>query len=179
MKKFLLALLVLAQMANSQEITLKWAEKIPTKGYISILGGKNGLYYTTHTNKEDQLIGRTYDSNLNLKNEKNISFNLEDKKYYYGGAYFLKNSILHFITERQKKQDKTFLYTGFSDFNLKTMDKLNVVDEVNDDDKSINFGLRSISPDSTKVLVYHENTSKRKEPNILVYKVESVITLTN
>lgn len=79
MKKFLLTLLVLAQIANSQEITLKWAEKIPTKGYISILGGKGGLYYTTHTNKEDQLIGRSYDSNMNLKNEKNISFNLEDK----------------------------------------------------------------------------------------------------
>jgi hypothetical protein len=171
MKKFLLTLLVLAQIANSQEITLKWAEKIPTKGYISILGGKGGLYYTTHTNKEDQLIGRSYDSNMNLKNEKNISFNLEDKKYYYGGAYFLKNSILHFITERQKKQDKTFLYSGFSDFNLKTMDKLNVLDEVNDDDKSINFGLRSISPDSTKVLVYHENTGRRKDPNVLVYKV--------
>lgn len=171
MKKFLLTLLVLSQVAISQEITLKWAEKIPTKGYISILGGKNGLYYTTHTNKEDQLIGRTYDSNMNLKNEKNITFNLEDKKYLYGGAYFLNNNILHFITERQKKQDKTFLYTGFSDFNLKTLDKLNIVDEVNDDEKSINFGLRSISPDSTKVLIYHENTGRRKDPNVLVYKV--------
>jgi hypothetical protein len=108
MKKFLLTLLVLTQISNAQDITLKWAEKIPTKGYISILGGKDGLYYTTHTNKEDQLIGRTYDSNLNLKNEKNISFNLEDKKYYYGGAYFLKNSILHFITERQKNKIKHF-----------------------------------------------------------------------
>ena len=56
MKKILFTLLVLSQVAISQEITLKWAEKIPTKGYISILGGKNGLYYTTHTNKEDAII---------------------------------------------------------------------------------------------------------------------------
>lgn len=170
MKKILLSLLFLAQLLNAQEISLKWAEKIPTKGYISILGGKNGLYYTTHTNKEDQLIGREYDSNMNLKNEKNISFNLEDKKYFYGGAYFLKNGILHFISELKKKEKKMLLYSGFSDFNLKTLDKLNVLDESEDDRLSI-FGKRSISPDSTKILVYREIEGKRKESNILVYKV--------
>ena len=63
------------------------------------------MYYTTHTNKEDQLICRAYDSNMNLKNEKNISFNLEDKKYFYGGAYFLKNGILHFISELKRKEN--------------------------------------------------------------------------
>ena len=62
------------------------------------------------------------------------------------------------------------LYSGFSDFNLKTLDKLNVLDESEDDRLSI-FGKRSISPDSTKILVYREIEGKRKESNILVYKV--------
>lgn len=159
------------QGVYAQDITLKWAEKIPTKAYVSILGGKNGLYYTTYVNKKDELIGRTYDRNLNLKNEKNISFNMEDKKYLYEGAYILNNGILHFINETRRKEDKNFLYSGFSDFNLKTSDKLNVLDEVSDDDKIANFGLRSISPDSTKVLIYHENIGKKREPNVLVYKV--------
>nr|WP_315195858.1 hypothetical protein [uncultured Flavobacterium sp.] len=171
MKKLLLVLFLSMQGVYAQDITLKWAEKIPTKAYVSILGGKNGLYYTTYVNKKDELIGRTYDRNLNLKNEKNISFNMEDKKYLYEGAYILNNGILHFINETRRKEDKNFLYSGFSDFNLKTSDKLNVLDEVSDDDKIANFGLRSISPDSTKVLIYHENIGKKREPNVLVYKV--------
>jgi hypothetical protein len=177
MKKLTVILILIFQGIYAQDITLKWAEKIPTKANVSILGGKNGLYYTTHVNKKDELVGRTYDTNLNLKNEKIISFNLEDKKYEYKGAYFLDNGILHFIDETKRKQDKEFLYVGFSDFNLKTSDKLNILDEVNDDDKTANFGLRSISPDSTKVLVYHENIGKKRDPNILVYKVyNSAIT---
>lgn len=177
MKKLFIILLLGFQCINAQEITLKWSEKIETKSDVTILGGKKGFYYTTYVNKKDELIGRTYDKNLSLKNEKIIEFNLEDKKYLYQGAFFLNTGILHFINENRRKEDKTFLYSGFTDFNLKTVDKLNVVDETDDKDKSINFGLRSISPDSTKVLIYHENVGKRKEPNILVYKVyNSAIT---
>lgn len=177
MKKLLLVLFLSIQGIYAQEVTLKWAEKIPTKANVSILGGKNGLYYTTYVNKKDELIGRTYDDNLNLKNEKIISFNIEDKKYLYEGAYILNTGILHFINETRRKEDKNYLYSGFSDFNLKTSEKLNVLDEVNDKDKSGFFGSRRISPDSTKVLVYHENIGKKKEPNVLVYKVyNSTIT---
>jgi hypothetical protein len=177
MKKLLIILFFSIQGIYAQEVTMRWAEKIPTKANVTILGGKKGLYYTTHVNKKDELVGRTYDNNLNLKDEKIISFKLEDKKYEYEGAYFLNNGILHFIKETKRREDKEFIYTGFSDFNLKTSDKLNIVDEVSDDDKVANFGLRSISPDSTKVLIYHENIGKKKEPNILVYKVyNSTIT---
>lgn len=171
MRKFLLLALFAGQSIFAQDVTVKWAEKIPTKGYISILGGKDGMYYTTHVDRDENLIGRTYDNSMGLKNEKVISFNMDKKKYFYQGAYFLKNNILHFISEERRKEDKRFLYAGFTDTNLKTLDRLNVADEVNDDDKAINFGTRSISPDSTKVLVYHENTGRRKDPNILVYKV--------
>jgi hypothetical protein len=177
MKKLLIVLFLLNNALQAQEVTLKWAEKIPTKGYISILGGKNGTYYTSHVDKNDQIIARSYDKNMNLVGEKPIVFNLEDKKYGYRGAYFLNNGILHFIYENKRKEDKSFLYTGFSDFNLNTLNKLNIVNEAHDDDKVINFGLRSISPDSTKILTYHEKQGKRKEPNILVYKVyNSAIT---
>jgi hypothetical protein len=171
MKKLAIILFLSFQGIYAQEITLKWAEKISTRGSVNILGGKKGHYYTTHINKNDELIGRTYDENLKLKNEKNIGFNLDFKKYEYQGAYFLNNSVLHFIKEEKRKEDKTFLYTGFSDFSLKTSKELKVIDEVSDDDRAANFGLRSISPDSTKVLIYHENVSKKKDPNILVYKV--------
>lgn len=171
MRKLAVILFLSLHVVYAQGVTLKWAEKIPTKGSVTILGGKNGLFYTTHVNKEDELIGRTYDANLKLKNEKTISFNIDFKKYQYQGAYFLNNGILHFIKEEKRKEDKTFLYAGVSDFNLKTSSKLNILDEVNDDDKAINFGLRSISPDSTKVLIYHENVGKKKDPNVLNYKV--------
>lgn len=126
MKKLLIVLFLLNNALQAQEVTLKWAEKIPTKGYISILGGKNGTYYTSHVDKNDQIIARSYDKNMNLVVEKPIVFNLEDKKYGYRGAYFLNNGILHFIYENKRKEDKSFLYTGFSDFNLNTLNKLNI-----------------------------------------------------
>lgn len=171
MKKLLFFLIVFINVTYGQEITLKWADKIPTKGYISILGGKDGYYYTTHVNRDDQLIGRKYDRNMQLVSENSIDFNVDNKKYGYGGAYFLNNNILHFVTDERRKEDKKLLLTGFTDFNLKTNDKMIVADEAVDDKKTYKFGTRSISPDSTKVLVFHERVSKKKEPNILTYKV--------
>lgn len=177
MKKLVIILFLYIHSINAQDITLRWAEKIPTKGNITVLGGKKGLFYTTHVNKDDELIGRAYDKDLKLQNEKVIDFKMENKKYLYQGAYFLNQGILHFINETRRKEDKQFLYAGLSDFNLKTSDKLNIVDEVNDKDKAINFGTRSISPDSTKVLVYHEKVIKKSEPSVMVYKVyNSTIT---
>jgi len=177
MKKFLLFLLASSSVSYAQEINLKWAEKIPTKSDISIIGGKGGFYYTSHLNKKDELIARKYDANMNFVKENNISFNLENKKYSYQGAYFVENDILHFIREEKRKEDKSLLLTGFTDFDLVTKKTINVVDEADDDNKILNFGTRAISPDSTKILVYHERVAKKKEPTILTYKVyNSTIT---
>lgn len=157
--------------ASAQDINLRWAEKIKTKGQVSILGGKNGLYYTTHVNNDNELVGRTYDSNMNFTNEKVINFNLDDKKYSYQGAYFLNNQILHFIKDYKRKEDISYLYSGISDSKLVTSSTLNILDEEIDDNNPRRFGERSISPDSTKIVIYHENRGKKKDPDILVYKV--------
>ncbi|OWP75170.1 hypothetical protein [Flavobacterium oreochromis] len=171
MKKILFIIGFLSQLSVSQEVELRWAEKIPTKSQVSILGGKNGNYYTTYVDRKDKIFARSYDQFLNLKSEKEINFNLSDKRYTYDGAYFLNTGIVHFIEDFERKTDRAFLYTGYSDFNLQTQDKLHVVNEVEDIDKISYFGSRRISPDSTKILVYHEQQNKRKEPNILMYKV--------
>lgn len=177
MKKIAVLLILIFQNSYSQDITLKWAEKIPTRGSVNVLGGKKGLFYTTHTNNDNFLVGRTYDKELSLKNEKIIDFNIDSKKYGYKGAYFLENGIMHYISESKRKEDKQYLYSILSDFNLKTSEKVNIVDEAEDNDKIQGFGVRSISPDSTKILIYHEKLIQRKEPNVLVYKVyNSTIT---
>ena len=172
MKKTIQVLLLLTLVnCFSQEVNLRWAEKVKTKGQVRILGGKNGLYYTTHTDNDDQLIGRTYDKSMNFTNEKIINFNLDEKKYSYVGAYFLDNKILHFISEYKRKEDISLLYTGVSDSKLITDKTLKIIDEEIDENKPKLFGARNISPDSTKIVVYHENMGRKKDPNILVYKV--------
>lgn len=174
MKKSLVAILLFYtfNFLNAQQVTLKWAEKIKTRGEIDILGGKKGKYYTTHVSgKDNSLIGRIYDKKMNLKTEKEINFNLANKKYFYNGAYFLDGKLLHFIRDNIRRKGKSAIYAGFSDFDLNTSDKLLVVDETEDNKKTLNFGLRSISPDSTKVLVYHEMRGRKKDPNKLLYKV--------
>lgn len=168
--KYLKLLLVFATFSlYGQQIELKWAEKIKTKEYVSILGGKDGKYYTQHKDDDDHLVCRMYDKNLNLKNEKIVSFNLGEKKYGYSGAYFVKDKIIHFIQENVRKEDKLYLYSAITDSNLNTDSKTYVIDEADDD--AIKFGVRSISPDSTKVLVYNELKGRKKEPNKLSFKV--------
>ena len=70
MKYLKLVLLLLTLSLNAQSIELKWAERIKTKGNVTILGGKNGRYYTLHRDSDDHLVGREYDKNLNFKAEK-------------------------------------------------------------------------------------------------------------
>ena len=154
---------------SAQNIELKWAEKIKTKGNVSILGGKGGKYFTYHTNNDKELLCRTYDKGMNMTNEKVVDFNLTSKKYGYQGAYFVKDKIIHFIYDKDRKADKQMLYGATSDFNLKTSDKLFVLDEADED--AINFGERRISPDSTKILVYNELIGKKKDPSKLHFKV--------
>jgi hypothetical protein len=169
MKYLKLLLLVLAGNLYSQSVELKWAEKIKTRENVVILGGKNGVYYTRHRNNDKELVCRSYDKNLNLKDEKIVSFNIGDQKYLYMGAYFVKDKIIHFISEHVRKEDKNYLYGGISDLNLNTDEKTYVLDESDED--AINFGKFCISPDSTKIAVYHEIKGKRKEPNTLNFKV--------
>jgi hypothetical protein len=169
MKYFKFILLLLTISASSQKIELKWAEKINTKGEVFILGGKDGKYYTRHRNSDKQLVCRTYDKNLVLKNEEVVNFDLDEKKYNYQGAYFLKDKIVHFITENKRKEDKNYLYAGITDLNLKTRDKTIVIDEADED--AYPFGARSVSPDSTKVVVYNELKGKKKDPSTLNFKV--------
>ena len=103
MKPLKLLLLLTSFSIYAQNVELRWAEKINTRGDVSILGGKDGKYYTTHRDNDKHLVCRVYDKSLNLKDEKTVSFNLDEKKYNYMNAYFLKNYIVHFILERQKK----------------------------------------------------------------------------
>lgn len=168
--KYLKVLLLLVTVGvNAQSVDLKWAERIKTKGNVSILGGKNGRYYTIHKDNDDHLIGREYDKNLNFKAEKAINFNIDAKRYNYLGAYFVKDRIVHFVRENDRKADKDILLGSFTDMNLTTSDKTLVLDEA--DEKALNFGLRNISPDSTKVVVYNELKGKKKDPSTLNFKV--------
>lgn len=113
MKYLKLMLLLITASVSSQNIELKWAEQIKTKEPVYILGGKDGQYFTRHRNSDKNLVCRAYDKNLTLKNEKIVSFNLDEKKYMYKGAYFLKDKIVHFITENVRKEDKNYLYACY------------------------------------------------------------------
>ena len=169
MKALKLLLLLTTLSIYSQKVELRWAEKINTRGDVSILGGKDGKYYTAHRDNDKHLVCRAYDKNLNLKDEKTVSFDLDEKRVNYMKAYFLKNKIVHFILDHQKKEDKYFLYAASTDLKLITSDKTKILDETSDDD-FINESV-SISPDSTKIVVYNEHEGKRKEPNTLSFKV--------
>jgi hypothetical protein len=169
MKYLKVLLLIMFVSAQSQQVSLTWAEKINTRGSVFILGGKGGNYFTGHRNNDNELVCRKYDTNLVLKGEQIVNFALEKNKYEYGGTYFVNDKIVHFITENRRKEDKNFLYGATTNLDLKTSDKTLVLDEQDDD--AITFGSRRISPDSTKVLVYNEMKGKRKEPNTLTFKV--------
>lgn len=153
----------------SQNVDLRWAEKIKTKESVYILGGKGGNYFTRHKDDDDRMIIRKYDKNLALINEKALGLGLDSKKKYYSGTYFVKDKILHFIKENFRKEDKDMMYAAITDFDLNTNDKTFVIDEANDNASS--FALRSISPDSTKILVYTELKARKKEPSSLSLKV--------
>ncbi len=169
MRKLKLLLLLSTFSMYAQNVELKWAERIKTKGFVSILGGKDGRYFTQHKDDDDQLVGRIYDKDMNLKAEKVINFNLDAKKYLYSGAYFIKDKIVHFIQEHNRKEDKNYLYAAYTDMNLVTGDKTYIIDEASED--AVGFGTRNISPDSTKVVIYNELVGRRKDPNTLNFKV--------
>ena len=173
MKKILFALAFICYQSHAQDIDMIWSEEIPTKSKsgVSILGSNGDQYYTTYVDRDDKLQGRIFDKYMKLVKESQISFNLEeDSKYSYQGAFFLKKNILHFIKYYQKKNKQSLLFGATTDFQLRTSENVKVLNEV-EDQRVENFGLYSISPDSTKILTYHELKTKKKEPSILVYKV--------
>lgn len=167
---FLIAFLF-AVSTSAQKVSLRWSKKIPTKREITILGGINNKYYTTHRGKKQELIGRIYDEKMNMIQEKSINFNLSAKKYFYQGAFFVEGKILHFIKDNVRKRGKSSIYAAFSDANLDTSSKVLVVDETLKRRKTSFLGTRNISPDSTKVMLYHQIERKKKEPKKIVYKV--------
>uniref|UniRef100_UPI00404B6ADD hypothetical protein n=1 Tax=Flavobacterium sp. TaxID=239 RepID=UPI00404B6ADD len=171
MKKILFILLFFGYYSHAQDVELIWSEEIPTKARsLTILGSNGSQFYTTHVDNDDQLKGRIFDRFMKLSNEKPINFNFDDDdKYNYDGAYFLNNSILHFIL-LQKSKKESYFFGASTDFQLNTSENVKVLSEVQDQ-KVEKFGLRSISPDSTKVLTYYELKTKKKEPSILIYKV--------
>ena len=91
------------------------------------------------------------------------------KRQIYKGAYFTNNKLTHFILDTKRKEKTTFIYAIESDENLNVSGENKIVDE--EFSKIANsMGTRNISPDSTKVLIYHNRVS-RKNPQQLVYKV--------
>ncbi|HEX8270984.1 MAG TPA: hypothetical protein VF581_13915 [Flavobacterium sp.] len=168
-KRYILFLLFIAATGYSQTAELRWAEKIKTKESVSVLGGKDGTYYTSHKDDDNRLIIRKYDKNLAMKSEKPLELDMDSKKKMYSGAYFVNDKIIHFIRETVRKEDKQYIYGAISDLNLNTNKKIFVLDEAEDD--AMTFGVLNISPDSTKILVYNELKGRKKDPSVLNLKV--------
>ena len=167
--KTLFLLLLMGMAVSAQKIELRWSDEIKTKENVYLLGGKNGNYFTRFKNNDDQMIIRKFDKQLKLIEEKPLEFDFDNKKRIYGGTYFLKDQIIHFIEESVRKEDKMILYCATTDFNMVPTGKIIILDEAADD--AIDFGRTGISPDSTKVLVYHEVKGRKKDPSKLNFKV--------
>lgn len=171
MKYFKILALFLTLPLNAQQIDLNWAEKIKTKGQVSVLGGQNGFYYTGHIDKDDHFICRKYNDKMEMTKEQMIPFELDEKRFYFIKSLFINNKIVNLIKEHKRKEDKDVLFASFTDLDLKINEKTLILDETLEDEKSLSFGTTYISPDSTKVLVFHEKAGRKKEPSRLSIKV--------
>jgi hypothetical protein len=184
MKIFYTLIVVLLCNFNSlaQQADVVWGEKIKTKRMAGIIGGNEKNYYTTHYGKDKQLIFRKYNQSMKLEKEQTIPFELDEKRYFYNKTIFLKNKIVHLISERKKKEKKTYLYASTTDLDLNVIGKTLILDEGEvtssggglfsmQDYNSNAFGITAISPDSTKLLVYREKPTKRNEPTKMSLKV--------
>ena len=171
MKYLQILLLICTVNVTSQNIELTWAEKIKTKKQIFVLGGQPGSYFTGHIDKDDHLVCRKYNDKMEMVKEQAVPFELDDKRYVYQGTLFIKQKMIHLIRENRRKEDKSYLLAAFTDLDLKNSDKTIILDEVSDKELTGTFGSNTISPDSTKVLVYHEIKVKKKETSRLSLKV--------
>lgn len=169
MRNYYLLLMFCTTLGFGQKADLRWSDKIKTKETVYVLGAKDGAYYTRFRDDDKRMIVRKYDKNLNMLSEDALSLDFDSKKKQYGGAYFVNDKIVHFVQEGLRKENKLYLYGAITDLNLKTSDKIFVLDDAPDDAQS--FGIKSISPDSTKVLVYHQLRGRKKDPSSLNLKV--------
>lgn len=169
MKYFTLILWVVCLSTQAQDVELRWAEKIETKEKVTILGVSKEQYYTAHRNDDKNLVCRMYDRKMNLKSEKVVNFDVDFEKYSYKGAYFANEKIIHFLTNYNRKSKKHVLLAGTTNLDLETSKDVLLLDEANE--KVSYFGSKSISPDSTKIVVYNQLVGKRNEPRILHFKV--------
>ena len=175
MKK-IIQFLIIALTVNtiySQKATIKWSNEIPHQNYINISGGFNGKYLIKADNKENNIVGRIYNSQLEQVSEKIYNFNFPNKtRYNYQGVYFLKNQILHFLVKESKKDKRIYSLGVTSDLNLNLISKNKILLE--EETKYANkFAIHKVSPDSTKVLSFYKKVTSKKSPEKLVYKVHN------
>ncbi|RZK12379.1 MAG: hypothetical protein EOO46_03380 [Flavobacterium sp.] len=163
--------LLIAFNSTAQQVDLTWAEKIKTKGNAFVLGGNENFYYTGHVNNDDYLVCRKYNTSMEVVKEQVVPFELDEKRYSYKNSIFLKNKIVHIIKEHKRKEDKDVLYASFTDLDLKNNDKSLILDETGEDERTSFFGSNYISPDSTKILIFHEKNGRKKDPSRLSFKV--------
>src|SRR5690606_8364567 len=173
MKYLKFALLFATIGIQAQQVDLTWAEKIKTRKNVVVLGGLKGNYYTGHADTDNHLACRKYNSNMEMVSEKAVPFELDEKRYSLRQSLFIDNKIVHIIEERKRKEDKYQLLAAFTDLDLNTNDKTLIIDEITEKELTSTFGDTYISPDSTKVLVFHEKSGKKKEPSRLSLKVYS------
>ena len=171
MKYLRILLLLITVSLSAQKVDLRWAEKIKTKKNVFVLGGINGNYYTGHLDKDDHLVCRKYNDKMELVKEQIIPFELDGKHFYYNRSLFIKNKIVTLIQEHKRKESKDILFASSTDLNLTTNDKTIILDETQEDEKVQSFVSSYISPDSTKVLIFHEKLGRKKEPSTLAFKV--------
>lgn len=163
-------MLFLTLSMQAQQIDLTWSEKVKTKKKrVFILGGKNGNYFTGHANNDNYFVCRKYNDKMKMVKEDVVPFELDEKRFLHSKSMFLNNKIVHLITEHKRKEDKKMLLAAFTDMDLKSSGKTLILDEASDD--AMIFGIALTSPDSSKVLVYHEKPGKKKDPSTLSLKV--------
>ena len=173
--KLLIIFLVLQSSHTfSQKTTIKWSERDTKKSELNILGGKNNRYYGYYINRDNELIGSIFNAEMKEISEAKINFNLKEKKYSYLGAYFLKDNITHFIHDNVRKEKKNLHLAAKTDFNLSTPENTLIIDETSVKKSNIKeFGLRNISPDSTKIIVFKEVLDNKRKKNKLSFTVYS------
>lgn len=163
-------MLFLTLGVQAQQIDLTWSEKIKTKKKnISVLGGKEGNYFTGHANNDNYFVCRKYNNKMKMVKEEVVPFELDEKRFMHLRSMFVNNKIVHIISEHKRKEDKKLLLAAFTDMDLKSSGKTLVLDEASDE--AMTFGVTLLSPDSTKVLVYHENPGSKKDLGTLSLKV--------
>jgi len=170
MKYLKLIFLLLCIQSFSQNVSLRWSDKMKTNGSEVIVGGKNGNYYTRNTTKDNNLVFKTFDEKAVLKKEVDANFKLADIEYQYIKNYFLGKDIIHLLSEHKRKKKTFSIYASKTNKDFVPIEETMVLSEVNYKEM-VKYGVR-ISPDSTKIVVWTELQGKKKsKPNSIQYKI--------